>query len=88
MRRREEWMNKASEPILELLADTGLALPPKAIEVNLERLQNDPPSRSSIFNAFEPLVEHGYIENIADSGSYYVITDTGRAYLQGELDDK
>ncbi len=81
-------MNKASEPILELLADSGLALPPKAIEVNLERLQNDPPSRSSIFNAFDPLLEHGYIENIADSGSYYVITEKGRAYLEGERYDE
>ena len=81
-------MNKASEHILELLADSGLALPPKAIEVNLGRLQNDPPSRSSIFNAFDPLIEHGYIENIAESGSYYVITETGRAYLEGKLENE
>lgn len=79
-------MNKASEPILELLAESGLALPPKTILLNLEREQNDAPGRSTVFRAFDPLEERGYIENVSESGSYYIITEKGRAYLRGEID--
>lgn len=79
-------MNKASEPILELLAESGLALPPKTILLNLERELDDAPGRSTVFRAFEPLEDRGYIVDVSESGSYYIITDKGRAYLSGEID--
>jgi len=48
---------------------------------------DDPPARRTISRCVEPLEEHGLIENIAERGSYYVITDLGRAYLNGTLSD-
>jgi DNA-binding PadR family transcriptional regulator len=86
MRLREKWMNKATDPILELLDESGLALPPKAILVNLQRMMEDAPSRPTVFRALDELEDHGYIETLPISGTYYVITGRGRDYIRGELD--
>jgi repressor of nif and glnA expression len=87
MRRRFKWMNKASEPVLELLVESGLALNQKAILLNLQRQMDDPPGRRTISRCLEPLEEYGFVENVAKRGGYYVITDLGRAYLNDELSD-
>ena len=80
-------MNKASEPILELLEYSDVALPPSAIVVNLNRMHDDSPARSTIYRAFDGLLENGLIRTLEIDGTYYVITDLGRAYLNGELTD-
>jgi DNA-binding PadR family transcriptional regulator len=74
-------MNKASEPILELLEDSGLALPPTTILVNLRREMDDAPAESTLYRAFGPLLENGYIQDVGENGTYYVITEKGRSYL-------
>lgn len=78
-------MNKASTPVLELLADAGVAMNPKGIMLNLRREMDDPPARRTVFRCFDDLETHGLIENVAEKGSYYVITERGRAYLNEEL---
>jgi DNA-binding PadR family transcriptional regulator len=87
MRLREKWMNKATDPILELLEESGLALPPKAILVNLRRVLADPPSRPTVFRALDELENHGFIESLPISGTYYVITERGEEYLSGDLEN-
>lgn len=77
-------MNKATDPVLELLAETGLALPPKTMLVNFNRKLNDPPSRSTVFRAVSDLQAHGYIEKYPAAETHYVITDEGRSYLRGD----
>jgi len=88
MRRRFKWMNKASDPVLELLAESGVALNQKGLLINLEREMDDPPARRTITRCVEPLEEYGFIENIAETGSYWVITDLGRRYLNDSLTDE
>jgi DNA-binding PadR family transcriptional regulator len=83
MRNREEWMNKASDPLLELLDEDDMALPPKTILINFKRKLSDPPSRSTLFRAIEDLEENGYIERYPTAETHYVITDKGREYLRG-----
>jgi len=84
-------MNKASIPTLELLRDTGAALPPSAILVNLHRELDDPPSRSTLYNALGDLVENGFVATvdltgIGDvDGTYYRITELGIRYLIEDL---
>lgn len=94
MRRRFLWMNKASIPMLELLRDTGAALPPSAILVNLNRELDDAPARSTMYAAIGNLEEKGLI-TLADvsemdsvDGSYYIITDLGRRFLDEELTEE
>lgn len=84
MRDRAEWMNKATIPILELLAESDLALPGGTIVVNLNRKLSDSPGRATVFRALDPLQEQGLIEPLESKNTHYVITDRGRAYLNSE----
>ena len=84
MRHRESWMNKATDPILELLDDTDMALPPKTMKVNFRRFLEDYPSESTVDRAIRDLRENGYIERYPTAETHYEITDKGREYLRGE----
>lgn len=84
MRQRKEWMNVAVDPILEILDDSGLALPPKTIRVNISRLMEDSPGRTTIFRALDALEEHEYIDRLPDPETHFVITDKGKNYLHGQ----
>jgi len=85
MRKREPWMNRATDPVLELLAESDLALSPGVITYNLNREMADAPSRSSITRTINKLEAHDFIHKPPESKTYYEITDRGRAYLKGEL---
>lgn len=86
MRQRADWMNTACDPVLELLADSDLALPPGAIAYNLEQQMGTAPSRSTITRAIDVLEEYGLIRQAPGSKTYYEITGAGREYLAEELD--
>jgi DNA-binding PadR family transcriptional regulator len=86
MRKRAEWMNPATDPVLEILAESELALTAGVLNHNIDREFADPPSRSSVYRTVDSLREYGLIETSLDTDNYYVITDLGRRYLAGELD--
>ncbi|PSP76166.1 MarR family transcriptional regulator [Halobacteriales archaeon QS_1_68_20] len=71
-------MTKADDYILELLADSDLVLSPAVVAYNIDYTRNYVTGRLST------LTEAGLVER-PDSGMYR-ITETGRAYLAGELD--
>lgn len=77
-------MNTAVDPVLELLDESDLALPPGVIAYNLNIQIGDAPSRSTITRAVRELESHGFIHKAPESNTYYEITDKGRAYLHGD----
>lgn len=83
-------MNSASEPVLELLDECNIWLTRSSIIFNLEQMGGDPPSKSTVYRAIDPLVKHGLLEENDPSGErfsiHYSITDLGREFLEGELD--
>lgn len=85
MRDREGWMNRAVDPVLDLLAESGISLSGPTIQHNLELRMSDPPSRSTIYNALEDLEDHGYIESTGGRTEHYRITDHGVAYRESEV---
>lgn len=78
MRPRVDWMNQTDDRILELLAESDLALSPAVVAVNLDY------SRNWVSRRMGLLQDADLIETA--EGSYYRITDRGRAYLAGDLD--
>lgn len=86
MRKRAEWMTIATDPVLELLAETDLALPSGVIHYNLNRKTGIAPARSTINRTIKILDAYGLIHKPPDSKTYYEITQPGRQYLNGELD--
>lgn len=71
--------------VLTLLADTGLALPPKVIYVNLE-MQGATFSERTVHRLLSSLLDRGLVENPPEKDDYYRITGKGGQYLDGELD--
>ncbi|ARS89942.1 transcriptional regulator [Natrarchaeobaculum aegyptiacum] len=79
MKKPGSWMQQPTDDrILEIL-DTDLALKPAVIGFNVDR------SRKTIQDRLRPLCSVGFVQKVDDAG-YYVITEDGRAYLEGELD--
>ncbi|GAB7120892.1 repressor [Natrinema saccharevitans] len=77
MRKRAEWMTRADDEILEYLA-SETAGTPKVIADALDR------SNGYIGVRCRKLASYGLVER--PSRGFYVITDAGTAYLEGELD--
>ncbi len=86
MRKRAGWMNKASDPVLEVLAEAGVYMTRSAVNHNIQIHPGDQPGRSTVYDAFSDLEKHGLIEKNEGQATYYRITDKGKAYLEGELD--
>ncbi len=76
----EEWKNSATDPIINLLSESDVAISPGGITANLEYKLERPPSRSTVTRAIRGLRNKGYIEKIDGSKTYYMITDAGREY--------
>lgn len=77
MRKRAEWMTRADDEILEYLDSQGAGTP-KAIADEIDR-NND-----YIGVRCRKLASYGLVEK--PSRGFYVITNEGEAYLEGELD--
>ena len=86
-RKRGMWMNKATDPVLELLDEANLAITPGAINYELNRDSDDAPHRTSIYRALDKLEERDYIRRPKGDGTTLIeITEKGREYLRGERD--
>jgi Fe2+ or Zn2+ uptake regulation protein len=88
-----DWENSATRPVLNLLQESGVAISPGAITLNLEMRMERPPSRSTVTRALEQLRERELIEKPDENKTYYQITERGQGYLAGdhtpnELKDK
>ena len=79
------WWSEYDKPILEFLADSSAAVPPRVILFNLEYRNIASPHRSTVKRRLSRLTEHDLVKEIADTG-YYMITDDGRALLATEFD--
>lgn len=66
------------ERILEALDSSGMILSPSVIAINIDK------SRGEVNRRLSDLVDHGLVDRV--KRGYYEITDTGEAYLAGEID--
>lgn len=69
--------------ILGLLAETGLALPPRVTYENLA-LRGATFSYKTVHRHLREAEDDGLVENPPNRDDYYQITDEGRDYLEGE----
>lgn len=77
-------INPRAEAILELLVETGLALPPTPIYENLRR-RGATFSERTVHRQLKRLEEHGLVERVLGSKGYYRATERGEAYVAGEI---
>lgn len=81
-----EWENAATEPVLDILSESALYLPPEVIRINLEERMYRPPSKPTIDRALKDLLSRSLVEKHPDKRGYYAITELGESYLSGDLD--
>ncbi|WP_306059294.1 transcriptional regulator [Natronococcus wangiae] len=93
MRARVSWMNEADDAILEYLqeleTDAGhrISLSPTAVWHNIvDELGVLDRSQNTISRRMNVLSDAGLLEKTDEKRGYYRITNTGIAYLEGELD--
>lgn len=78
-------MNRAVDPVLDLLSESGISLSGPTIQHNLELRMTAPPGRSTIYSALNDLEEHGYIESTGGTSEHYRITEKGENYRESEV---
>jgi len=66
------------ERILEALDSSGMILSPSVIAINIDK------SRDEVNRRLSTLVEYGLVTRV--QRGYYEITETGEAYLAGEIE--
>ena len=74
------WMTKSDDAILELLAETNIALPPAVISFNIDV------SHPTVRRRLPKLLKHDLVRKADEDKGYYEITEKGRKYLAGDLD--
>ena len=79
-RKRGQWMNSATDPVLEFLEDHNIAVPIGVLDNELD------PSYQTIKRALDELETYGFILRDENYTSYFRITEKGRQYLAGDLD--
>uniref|UniRef100_A0A7D5GW71 Phage repressor protein n=2 Tax=Natrinema halophilum TaxID=1699371 RepID=A0A7D5GW71_9EURY len=70
-----------------MLYESGKALPPRVILFNLEYEERASPHRSTVKRRLKRLTDHELTEKVDDSG-YYILTDKGRSWVEGDLDNR
>lgn len=86
-RQRGKWMNKATDPVLELLDEIDMAVTAGAIEFELQESGDDPPGHSTLYRALNELEEREYIHRPRGEDTNLIeITERGREYLRGKRD--
>lgn len=75
------WISEVDAAVLELLAESGLSLPPAAVEANISAES----SPTHVGRRCRKLSEAGLLEKMEGRRGYYHITDLGRDVLGGEL---
>ena len=78
-----DWQNSATDPVLRLLAESGLALSATSIVYNLDKRLERPPSRATVHRALSGALDAGLVHQ--PKGSLYEITELGQEYLTGNL---
>ena len=79
-RKRGPWMNKATDPALELLREHDIGVPIGTIDNNVDA------AYQTIKDALDELEDRGFVARDENYSSHYRITDRGRQYLAGDLD--
>ncbi|SER15300.1 helix-turn-helix domain-containing protein [Natrinema salaciae] len=81
----EDWQNSATDPVLRLLYEAGIAVSPGAITLNLQYQLERPPSRSTVTRAIEGLSDQGLITKMDPEKPYYTLTEEGEEYAEKNI---
>lgn len=77
--------NETTDRVARVLYQAGVALSPAGVAANLAEFFDDPPSESAVGSALDGLDSEGLARRL-DAGDVYILTSSGRDYVETELD--
>lgn len=89
MDEKDDSMPKAEreKQILQFLDQREVMLPPKALYDNLVEFEGITYSDTTVKRLLIDMNGRGLVERVDTGNGYYKVTDRGRAYISGELDE-
>lgn len=80
--------NEATESVMRVLYQAGVVLSPDSITANLGTYADDSHDQSTVEEALDGLEEANLVRRLDRDGEYYVVTDTGRDFVETEIDQE
>jgi Fe2+ or Zn2+ uptake regulation protein len=80
--------NEATDSVLRVLYQAGVALSPDSIVANLDVYADDSHHEATVQTALDGLEEASLVRRLDQEGDYYVVTDSGADFLETEIDQE
>lgn len=78
----------ATEPVMRVLYQAGVALSPDSIVANLDAYADVSHGLSTVEEALSGLEAAGLVRQLDREGEYYQVTDRGSDYVETEIDQE
>lgn len=83
-----EQQNEATEPVLRVLYQAGVALSPDSVAANLEAYADESHGSSAVEAALAGLEDADLVRRLDRDGEYYEVTERGADYVETEVDQE
>lgn len=78
--------NDATEPVLRVLYQAGVALSPDSVAANLDAYAEASQGPAAVEEALSGLADAGVVRRLDREGEYYELTGRGADYVEAEVD--
>lgn len=79
---------EATEPVMRVLYQAGVALSPDSLVANLDAYADESHGPAAVGEALSGLEEAGLVRQLDREGEYYEVTDRGSDYVETEIDQE
>lgn len=80
--------NEATESVMRVLYQAGVALSPDSIVATLDVYADDSHDEATVREALGGLEAESLVRRLDREGDYYVVTDSGSDFLETEIDQE
>ena len=83
-----EQQNEATEPVLRVLYQAGVALSADSVVANLDAYVDESHGRAAVEEALAGLEDADLVRRLDREGDYYEVTGRGGDYVETEVDQE
>lgn len=80
--------HEATEPVLRVLYQAGVALSPDSVVANLDAAADASHGQAGVEAALAGLADADLVRDLDREGEYYELTDRGEDYVETEVDQE
>lgn len=79
---------EATEPVMRVLYQAGVALSPDSIVANLDAYADESHGPAAVNEALSGLEDAEFVRRLDREGEYYEVSDRGSNYVETEIDQE